>query len=206
MSDTGRLGRAIKAVALALAWPGRVANWAVLFIMIFTLAAVVASQLRMGMIWNWGYNLPVLGSRLTLAGLTELQWHAFAIMVMFGGAFAAVHDRHVRVDILYGRFSQRTRMIVNILGHLCLLIPFCLALIYFSYFYVERAFFTGERSDYGGLRDRWVIKSAIPIGLGVLLAVAVLQLINDLATLFGFLKRSALEIDEDETPSEEKRP
>lgn len=188
MTRAGLLGRSIKALVSACAWPGRVANWAVLLIMIFTLTSVAASQMRMGLIADWGTHLPLLGNRLALAGLTELQWHAFGVMVMLGGAFAYIGDRHVRVDIFYARFTDNQRRMIDVAGDLLLLIPFCIVIIYFSLGYVERSYITGERSDYGGLRDRFLIKAMIPIGLSLLMTVAVLRVVNNLAIVAGFMR------------------
>lgn len=181
------LQRLLDGLAAAASWPGRLAAWAVLLIMLFTVASVVASQMRTGTLATWDTRLPLIGDRITLAGLTELQWHAFGVMVMLGGAHALISDRHIRVDVLYGAFGPRLRRLVDVLGDLVFLIPFCVIVIHFSLGYVERSFVSGERSDYGGLRDRYLIKAMIPVGLGLLLFAATVRVLRNLAILFGLI-------------------
>lgn len=188
-NQAGRNGlqRTLDFLTGAAAWPGRLASYAVLLIMIFTLVSVIGAQLRMGTLATWDTRLILIGDRITLAGLTELQWHAFGVMVMLGGAHALIQDRHIRVDILYGQFGPRLRRGVDVLGDLVFLIPFCVIIIYFSLGYVERSFLTGERSDYGGLRDRYLIKAMIPVGLGLLAFAAAVRVMRNLCIIFGVI-------------------
>ena len=37
----------------------------------------------------------------------ELEWHLFAMIFLLGAAFSLKHDQHVRVDVLYSRFSPK---------------------------------------------------------------------------------------------------
>ena len=55
--------------------------------------------------------------------LQEMEWHLFAMVFLFGIAYALKEDGHVRVDVLYDRFSPRWKAIVNIGGTLLLLLP-----------------------------------------------------------------------------------
>ena len=54
--------------------------------------------------------------------LQEMEWHLFAMVFLFGIAYALKEDGHVRVDILYDRFSPRWKAVVNIGGTLLLLL------------------------------------------------------------------------------------
>jgi len=95
--------------------------------------------------------------------LQEMEWHLFAMVFLFGIAYALKEDGHVRVDILYDRFSPRWKAIVNIGGVLLLLLPLSVLVIEGSIWYVTEAFNSAEISgDPGGLSHRWLIKLAIP--------------------------------------------
>ena len=95
--------------------------------------------------------------------LQEMEWHLFAMVFLFGIAYALKEDGHVRVDIFYDRFSPRWKAIVNIAGTLLLLLPLSVLVIEGSVWYVNEAFTSGEISgDPGGLTHRWLIKLAIP--------------------------------------------
>ncbi len=66
--------------------------------------------------------------------------------------------------------SRRRRALVNLVGTLVFLIPFCLLIIVSSWPFVHDAFVHGEGSpDPGGLAYRWLLKAAIPVGFGLLL-------------------------------------
>ena len=188
MTERSRLSRVIHALVKASAWPGRMASWAVVVIMILTVLTVVFSQLRFGVIATWETSVPLLGNRITLAGLTELQWHFFGLLVMLGGAYALQTDTHIRVDIFYANLGPRGQRVVDVLGDVLLLLPFCVIITYYSLGYVERAFVSGERSDYGGLRDRYLVKSLIPIGLTLLGIGALLRTLRNLLQIFGVME------------------
>ena len=105
--------------------------------------------------------------------LQEMEWHLFAMVFLFGIAYALKEDGHVRVDILYDRFSPRWKAIVNIGGTLLLLLPLSVLVIEGSIWYVTEAFTSGEISgDPGGLSHRWLIKLAIPASFVFLIVSA----------------------------------
>lgn len=177
-----RVGHALSRLS---AWPGRVCSWLVLAIIVVVLAAVIGSQLRLSTVLDWGPELPLLGSRLTITGLAELQWHLFALMVMFGGAYAFVEDRHVRVDLIFAKLSPRGRAVVDLVGDVILLLPFCAIVAWLSLDFVSLAYRSGEQSDYGGLLDRYLIKSIIPIGLSVLFVAGVGRIVTNLRLILA---------------------
>ncbi|HKJ05376.1 MAG TPA: TRAP transporter small permease subunit [Geopsychrobacteraceae bacterium] len=95
--------------------------------------------------------------------MQEMEWHLFSIVFLFGMAFTLKSDAHVRVDILYDKFTPRWKAIVNIGGTLLFLIPLSVLIVEGSYWYVHEAYLSGEMSgDPGGLGMRWLIKSTIP--------------------------------------------
>ena len=61
--------------------------------------------------------------------LEELQWHLFAMIIMFGLSFSMVNHSHVRVDILRVNFSARVQRKIEIFGILFLMIPFIFIVI-----------------------------------------------------------------------------
>ncbi len=117
----------------------------------------------------------------TSAWIMELEWHLFALIFLFGAGFAFRHDKHVRVDLFYARFAARDQALVNIIGALVFLIPWCLILIYQTYNFALVSFKDGETSpDPGGLPALWVIKFCISIGLFFLLLQAISSLCRNL--------------------------
>lgn len=118
------------------------------------------------------------------AWITELEWHIFALIFLFGAGYAFKHDRHVRVDLFYAKFSKRDKAIVNFVGTLLFLIPWCILVIIYSYQYAMTSFNINESSpDPGGLPARYLIKFSITIGIVFLLLQAVGILFRSILTL-----------------------
>ncbi|MCH2082982.1 MAG: TRAP transporter small permease subunit [Saprospiraceae bacterium] len=102
----------------------------------------------------------------TAAWIMELEWHLFALIFLFGAGYAFKHDKHVRVDLFYAKFSPKDQAFVNIIGILLFLIPWCLMVIYWSYEYALISYNVGETSpDPGGLPARYLIKFSVSIGM-----------------------------------------
>ena len=107
-----------------------------------------------------------------LVVLEELQWHLYAVGIMFGISYCVVHDSHIRLDIFHDRFSQRKKEMVELFGILFLLMPIIIIILIHSWPFVAESWRIGESSDAPmGLPYRWVIKAFLPTGF-VLLAVA----------------------------------
>jgi TRAP-type mannitol/chloroaromatic compound transport system permease small subunit len=99
----------------------------------------------------------------------ELEWHLLVPLILFGTSYALRHGDHVRVDIVYGKFSDRTKVIVDLVSAiLCVVIS--ALFIWFSLHYVQQAYVIGEGSqDPGGLPYRYLLKALIPVGFALLL-------------------------------------
>lgn len=161
----------------------RLASWTLPPVILVILATVLASQLRLSTIVVWGFEVPLFGDRLTVTGLTELQWHLFAVMVMLGIVYAVETDAHVRIDFVAGRWSARTRVIIELIGDTLLLLPFTLFMLHFSWRFTGTAFRTGERSTTGGLDDRYLVKGMMPLGFALLAIVVVVKIIQHVVAL-----------------------
>src|SRR5215216_2468945 len=52
----------------------------------------------------------------------ELQWYMFAALFLLSGGYALLKQEHVRIDILYQRFSRRVQIGIDIFGTLVFLL------------------------------------------------------------------------------------
>ena len=66
------------------------------------------------------------GTSLSSNAWLEAQWYLFSLVFLLGAPHALRRGGHVRVDVWLERCSERTRLIVDLVGGLVLLIPFCL--------------------------------------------------------------------------------
>ncbi|EGQ7964214.1 TRAP transporter small permease subunit [Vibrio vulnificus] len=108
----------------------------------------------------------------------EMEWHLFSAVFLLGIPFALKSGGHVRVDLFYERLSHRAQAIIDLLGTIFFLFPFCLLVTWFGIDFAKESYALGETSgDPGGLPYRWVIKAIIPLsflfmaisGVGLLL-------------------------------------
>lgn len=114
----------------------------------------------------------------------ELEWHLFALIFLFGAGYAFKHDRHVRVDLFYTRFSKRDKATVDLIGGLIFLIPWCILVIYSAWGYAMQSYKIGEGSpDPGGLPALYLIKFSMAIGIFLLLLQGVANIIQSYLTI-----------------------
>ena len=176
---------AIHPILGGIVWVGRATAWLIVPIFAIVLISVVLSASKTGVIMRWEGDVFLFGSKLTLASLGDLQWHLFGIMLMLTMASALVLDKHVRVDFLRQHMSARQKHIVDVVGHLVLLLPFCGIVVYHGYDFTLRSFNMGEGSDYDGLYNRFVFKVFIPIGFGLMFIAGVGLTLRSLRALFN---------------------
>ena len=107
--------------------------------------------------------------------LQELEWHLFDVIILFGIAYTLRENSHVRVDIFYASYSDKTKALVNIIGSLFFILPFSILIIYIGLDFVEQSFIQNEASSNpGGLEYRFIVKSFMPLAF-VFLALQALK-------------------------------
>ncbi|GAA4820550.1 TRAP transporter small permease subunit [Algivirga pacifica] len=135
-------------------WTGRVASW-----LTTLLVVLICLDVALRYVFKEASAL-----------LPELEWHLFSLIFLIGAAYTLKHDRHVRVDVFYMRFSPRLKATINLIGALLFLLPFCLLVIDTSIPYIKASYVLQEHSaDPGGLPHRYLIKGSIVVGFTLLL-------------------------------------
>jgi len=111
--------------------------------------------------------------------LQEIEWHLFDAVFLLGLSYALKHDKHVRVDIFFERYSPDVKATVQILSMLLLVIPFSMLFIADAYDMALQSYLQHEvSSDPGGLSNRWVIKAVLVLGFVLLLVQAVSEVLK----------------------------
>ena len=118
-------------------------------------------------------------------GFLEIQWYLFAAVFLLGAAYTLQRNEHVRIDVVVGRFSLRTQIIIDILGTLLFLTPLCLLMIVFGWPYFLDSWHTQEYSPNPGGLILWPVKVLIPIGFVLLQLQGLSQLIKEIGALTG---------------------
>ncbi len=113
--------------------------------------------------------------------MQEFEWHLFAMIFLLGAAYTLKTDGHVRVDIIYVKFSEKTKAWINFIGSFLFLIPFALIVIYATKDFIFNSWMVREVSpDPGGLPARYAIKAIIPLGFCLLILQGVAEAFKNL--------------------------
>jgi TRAP-type mannitol/chloroaromatic compound transport system permease small subunit len=115
--------------------------------------------------------------------LGEAQWYMFAGMVMFGAAHTLRMNEHVRVDLIYGSVSERSRLWIDLLGGIFFLLPMCLLMIHFTWPWFLQSYYQGETSANAGGLLRWPVKLTLPLGFALIALQGFSEIIKCLAAL-----------------------
>ncbi|MBI2306831.1 MAG: TRAP transporter small permease subunit [Rhodocyclales bacterium] len=150
---------------------GRGAMWLILAaVLISTLNAVVRKA------FNYSSN-----------AFLEIQWYLFAGVFLFGAAYTLLHNEHVRIDVVAGRFSKRTQTWIEVFGTLFFLLPMCFMILWLSLPFALHSMQSGEMSVNAGGLILWPVKMLLPIGFALLTLQGFSELIKRIAFLMGLI-------------------
>jgi len=116
-------------------------------------------------------------------GWLEIQWYMFAGMVLLGAPYTLKVNEHVRVDLVYGMVSEKTRIWIDIIGGLLFLLPICIILTYFTWPWFVDSWVGNEQSSNAGGLIRWPVKLLMPVGFCLMAFQGVSEIIKRVAAL-----------------------
>jgi len=149
---------------------GQAVAWLTLLMVLLTFSIVIL---------RYGFNLGWIW-------LQEIVIYLHVAVFTIAAAWTLQQDGHVRVDIFYTDMPEKKRALVDLLGTVLFLIPFCLFVLIISWPYVADSWQLLESSrEAGGLPLVFVLKSLILILPALLLAQAVIGGINAWNTIRG---------------------
>ncbi len=104
-------------------WWGTLAAWLCLLLILLTAEQVISRYLF----------------ESSSIALQELEWHIFGAIFLLACPYTLQQNGHVRIDIIYGRLSEKTQAVIDILGVVFLLLPLSALLLYYGWLYTELA-------------------------------------------------------------------
>jgi len=139
-------------------WTGRLVSWLVLAMVLVMFCVVVFRY-----IFDTGW-----------IALQESISYFHSIVFLLGAAYTLQQDAHVRVDIFYSRLGEKAKAWIDLLGHVFILMPVMIFIMWISWPYVMDAWDVRESSrEAGGLPGVYLIKSLILIMATLLIVQAV---------------------------------
>lgn len=131
---------------------GEGASFLVLFLMAFTATEAVARYVfDSPTIWVWPISKQIFGT-----------------FILFGAAYTLIHGGHIRLEILYSRFSSKTRRVVKLVTLICVLI-FIGVLVWQGGSMAGNAIEVGERSNEIMRIPLYPFKTLFPIAASLFL-------------------------------------
>lgn len=149
---------------------GRVVRWLALAMVIVQFVVVVLRYV-------YGFSS---------IALNESVLYMHATLFMLGAGYTLLVDEHVRVDIFQSRASDAGKARIDLFGHIFLLIPSILALLYWSWPSVRNAWAIYEGAiSVGGIPAVFLLKTLIPAFCILLVIQSLACLLAKLAVLAG---------------------
>ena len=118
----------------------------------------------------------------------EVQWYLFAGSFLIAAAYTLLNGEHVKIDVVYSKFSKRNQTKIDIFGFLCFLTPVCVAMLWYGIPFFLQGYRSGEISTNAGGLIRWPVYALIPLGFGLLLLQGWSELIKRVAFLQGLIE------------------
>jgi len=109
--------------------------------------------------------------------LPILMITAGATLYVLGWGYVYRHDRHVRVDVFYARWSPRTKALIDVIGSLIWLLPWLVFLAFISGKWAWESYVTAEWWTLTYWRPPlWPMRATIFVGVLLLALQGVAQL------------------------------
>lgn len=118
----------------------------------------------------------------------EVQWYLFAASFLLASAYTLLNGEHVKIDVVYSRFSKRTQTKIDIFGFVAFLTPVCFAMLWYGIPFFVKGYQSGEISTNAGGLVRWPVYAMIPLGFALLLLQGASEIIKRVAFLQGLIE------------------
>ena len=117
----------------------------------------------------------------------ELQWYLFSAIFLLCGGYTLLHGQHVRIDVVYSRFSRRVQLSIDVFGTLFFLLPMAILIMILSWPVFVNAYVGQEVSSNAGGLIVWPARLLLPVGFFLLTVQGISELIKRIAILRGLI-------------------
>ncbi len=114
----------------------------------------------------------------------EITYMIYGTHFLLGAAYTLKVKGHIRIDLLYMRFSPRKRALIDVIGYLVIFFPITVVLIFASFDMAKDAYTIKEVSQFTPWQPiLWPFKSVICIGFSLFFLQGVAEFIRSLLML-----------------------
>ena len=161
------LERVMSGVDKLTEWAAKGAIWLIVPLILTVVYEVIS---------RYGFDRPTIWH-------FEVSREIAGVIFFWTSAYIMVLRRHIRVDIIYARFSPRTQAIIDIIFTLILVFPLWLIAVHYFFDWVVDAWRIGERSSESVWRvPVYPIKTMGFIGIILLNLAILVSFIRDIKT------------------------
>ena len=158
----------IKAIDATNIWMGSVVRWIIVFLLL-----VICAEVFMRYVLNEPTIQGPVIATMSGAALYALSW-----------GYVHLHQRHIRVDVLYAKFPSRMKATIDVACAVLFLLPLVGLLAYASWNWMWYAWATDEQS----LQTYWYpitgpVRTAVFIGLCLFALQSLAQFYRDIRRL-----------------------
>ncbi len=134
-------------------WTGKIVLWLILPLTLVVVYEVVSTKF---------FNRPHIWA-------PEIISYIYGAYFMLAAAYTLLYKGHVSIDIIYQKFSPRTRGVLDLFTYLVFFFPFVFIVLYQGVVYTEISWSMGETSGSAELPIVPQVKMVIPITAFLLL-------------------------------------
>ena len=116
----------------------------------------------------------------------EITYMIYGTHFLLGAAYTLKVKGHIRIDLLYMRFSPRWRAMIDIVGYLIIFFPIMVVLIFASFDMAKDAYQIMEVSQFSPWQPiLWPFKSMIFVGFCLLMLQGLAEFIKSVIIFIG---------------------
>ncbi len=117
----------------------------------------------------------------------ELQWVLFSIVFLLCSPWTLLANEHIRIDIVNNLLAQRTRNIIDVIGHAFFLLPLTIIMIVTGVPFFLSSYEQNEQSLNAGGLPQWPSKGLIALAFALLFFQALSELVKRIAVMRGLI-------------------
>lgn len=117
----------------------------------------------------------------------EAQWYLFGAAFMLAAAWTLLDNEHIRIDVIYGRWSRRVQHWIDLIGTVLFLMPFTAIMLYLTWPALMGSLRTGEVSMNAGGLPLWPARAILVVGFALLFAQGLSEIVKKIAVMRGVI-------------------
>ncbi|RAX54252.1 hypothetical protein CCY99_04370 [Helicobacter sp. 16-1353] len=115
----------------------------------------------------------------------DLSMYFFSAFFLPAISYALLLDKHVRLDVVYVKYSKRQKLYFWIFVNLFFIIPFSAVISYFGFHFALQGFHIMESSPNGRIPYYFIFKGLIAFGFLLVILQSISEILKSIMALKG---------------------